>query len=102
MQGEEKRVLLDTVDPTQWEVLAAQLDGVEKIDYVVAHHAEQDHSRILPLVLERFSAAKVITTPKGKELLEFPLHIPADRFVTVEDGETLDLGGKTLEFVHLP
>lgn len=102
VQGEEKTVLLDTVDPTQWEVLAAQLAGVEKIDYVVAHHAEQDHSGSLPLVLERFPAAKVITTPKGKELLELMLHIPADRFVTVEDGETLDLGGKTLEFVHLP
>jgi flavorubredoxin len=30
------------------------------------------------------------------------LHIPADRFIEVKDGETLSLGGKTLEFVYLP
>jgi flavorubredoxin len=30
------------------------------------------------------------------------LHVPADRMTAVADGETLDLGGKTLEFVYTP
>ena len=42
VQGSEKTVLIDTVDPTMAEVLIARLDnlGVKAIDYVVINHAE--------------------------------------------------------------
>jgi flavorubredoxin len=102
IQGSEKTVLLDTVDPTMADVLMFQLEGVPHIDYVVAHHAEQDHSGAIPLVLEKYENAKVITTPKGKGMLIDLLLIPEERFITVDDGETLSLGDKTLEFIHTP
>ncbi len=46
IKGSEKTVLLDTVDPTKTEVLVDHLVrlGVDKLDYIVSHHAEQDHS----------------------------------------------------------
>lgn len=64
------------------------------------HHAEQDHSGAIPYVLEKYENAKVITTPKGKGLLVDLLRIPEERVIAVDDGETLSLGDKTLEFLH--
>lgn len=102
IEGSDKTVLLDTVDPTMTDKLMAQLTGVGKIDFIVSHHAEQDHSGAIPHVLERFPGAKVIVTPKAKGMLIDLLRIPESTFVTVQDGETLSLGNKTLKFIHAP
>ena len=102
VRGSEKTALLDSADPEKAGELFDCLRGVEKLDYVIAHHAEQDHSGNIPAVLAKYPAAKVVTNPKCKEFLMTHLHLPADKFVEVRDGETLSLGGKTLEFVYLP
>ena len=102
IQGSEKTALLDTVDPSMTDVLMFQLESVPRVDYVVAHHAEQDHSGALPRMLEKFPTAKVVTTPKGKGMLMDLLLIPEEKFITVGDKETLSLGNKTLEFIHAP
>ena len=102
VRGSEKTVLLDTVDPTKINILMEQLKEFPKIDYVVAHHAEQDHSGGLPAVLEKYKDAILITSPKGKGMMMDLLHIEEKRFKTVEDGETISLGGKTLRFIHTP
>ncbi len=100
--GSSKTALLDTVDPAMTNVLMDNLRDVKTIDYIVAHHAEQDHSGSLPAVLGKYPGAKVITSSKGKPMLTEHLHIPADRIDTVEDGGKLELGGKTLEFISTP
>ncbi|MGQ9494622.1 MAG: FprA family A-type flavoprotein [Anaerolineae bacterium] len=102
VQGKDKVALLDTVDPTMLHILMQQLESVPYLDYVIAHHAEQDHSGAIPQVLEKYKGAQLITTPKGKGMLVDLLCIPEDRIRTVDDGETLSLGGRTLEFVHTP
>jgi len=86
IQGSEKTVLLDTVDPTMTDVLMFQLEDIQHIDYVIAHHAEQDHSGAIPQVLEKYTSAQVRTTPKGKGMLVDHLRIPEDRVTEVEDG----------------
>lgn len=102
IEGSEKTVLLDTVDPPKSHELLAQLQGVTAIDYIVSHHTEQDHSGAIPDVLERFPDAKVVASTKAKGMLIDLLKIPEDAFVTVEDGETLSLGDKTLKFIYTP
>ena len=104
VRGSEKTALLDTVDPAFSGVLFEHLRqaGVEKLDYVVAHHAEQDHSGTLPEVLRRFPGARVVCTLKAMGMLMDLLDLPGDRFATVEDGATIPLGGKTLRFIHFP
>jgi len=102
IKGSEKTVLLDTVDPSMSSILMSQLEGIGSIDYVVSHHAEQDHSGTIPCVLEKYKSAKVITTPKGKGMLMDLLCIPERKFITVDDGETLSLGNKTLQFLYAP
>jgi flavorubredoxin len=82
--------------------LKEQLEDVPRIDYVVAHHAEQDHSGSLPFVCEKYPDAKVVVSPKCKDMLIDHLHIPAQRFHTVADGDTISLGNKTLKFLHTP
>jgi len=104
VQGNEKVALFDTVDPAMTEVLLDNLVrlGINKIDYVVAHHAEQDHSGSLPDVLLIYPDAKVVTNPKCKQMLIDLLGIEEDKFITVQDGDTLSLGDKNLQFVYTP
>jgi flavorubredoxin len=94
--------LIDTVDPSKRAVLVENLGGVERLDYLIAHHAEQDHSGLIPMVLEMYPAAKLICSPKAKTMLMDHVGAAEDRIRTVADGETLALGGLTLEFVHTP
>ncbi len=102
VQGSEKTALLDTVDPPMVDQLLAQLKQVQKIDYIVSHHAEQDHSGSIGAVLDKFPQAKVVVTPKAKGMLQDLLGIPEEAFITVEDGETLSLGDRTLKFIYTP
>ena len=104
VKGGEKTALIDTVDPTMEDVLIKNLDQLEvkDIDYVIANHAEQDHSGSLPRVLDIYPRAKVVCTPKCKDILMDLLLIPEDKFIAVKDGETLSLGDKTLEFIYAP
>jgi flavorubredoxin len=102
VEGSERTVLFDTVDPSMKDVLFFQLQNIEKIDYLVAHHAEQDHSGAIPEVLERYPEAQVVTTPKGGGMLADLLGVQEEKIRTVEDGETLSLGDKTVEFIYTP
>ena len=102
ISGKEKTALLDTVDPSMKHVLLEHLKEIKNIDFIISHHAEQDHSGSIPDVLERYSSAKVITSSKGKPMLIEHLHIPEHLIETVEDGARLELGGKTLEFIYTP
>lgn len=100
---DEKTALIDTVDPTKAYELEATLDRLDvNIDYIISNHAEQDHSGSIPIVLELYPDAQVVTNPKCKTMLMDLLLIPEDKFMTVSDGDTLSLGDKTLEFIQAP
>ncbi|MBE0664755.1 MAG: FprA family A-type flavoprotein [Candidatus Aminicenantes bacterium] len=104
VRGAEKTALIDTVDPSKTGDLLENLQeaGVTRIDYIVSQHAEQDHSGSIGAILEIFPQAVVVTNEKCKAMLMDLLQIPENKFQTVGDGQTLDLGGKTLEFIFAP
>lgn len=103
VQGNKKIALIDTADPSKKEEFFRNLSRIDpKIDYIISNHAEQDHSGLIPHVLQRYPDAKVLTSPKCKELLKDLLLIPEDRFQTVEDGEAISLGKRTLQFIYTP
>ncbi|MCX7911453.1 MAG: FprA family A-type flavoprotein, partial [Dehalococcoidales bacterium] len=104
VRGESKTALIDTVDPPMKDILFKNLGelGVAHIDYVVFNHAEPDHCGSIVEVLAKFPRAKAVCTPKCKGLLIDRYGVAEDRFVTVADGETVALGGRTLEFIHAP
>jgi len=102
VRGSKGAALLDTVDPTMENILMGQLAGVEQIDYVISHHAEQDHSGAIPGVLSRYVNAVLVCTPQAKQMLVDHLDVRPERIKTVADGETISLGTKTLRFIHTP
>ena len=104
IKGSEKTVLIDAVDLSMSAVLADHLTQlqVDKIDFIIANHAEQDHSGTIPQLMERYPGVKVVATPRGKELLVDLLLIDGDRVITVNDKETISLGDRTMEFIHAP
>ena len=103
IKGDKKTVLIDTVDPTKTHEL---LDNLEKldvdIDYLIVNHAEQDHSGSIPNILEKYKNAVVITNSKCKGLLMEFLPISEEKFMVINDGDTIDLGNKNLKFLITP
>ena len=104
IQGQEKNAIIDTVEPDFDQEFLDNLEqaGVEKVDYIISNHAEQDHSGTIPVLLEKYPEAEVLCSAKAKSMLLDLLELKEDQIRVVEDGETLDLGGKTLEFIDTP
>lgn len=102
VRGDDKCVLLDTVDPTMIDIFSAYLDQIPKIDYLISHHSEQDHSGLIPEVLRRYPACRVLTSAPGKKILQDLLHLSPDVIDVVKEGDTLALGGLTMKFVSTP
>ncbi len=104
IRGSTKTALIDTVDQAKEEELIVNLLklGIEQIDYIVINHAEQDHVGALPMVLEMYPMAKVVTNEKCRDLLVALLQMPAECVQVVKDGDTLSLGDRTLRFFLTP
>ncbi|MCX8095530.1 MAG: FprA family A-type flavoprotein [Caldisericia bacterium] len=104
INADDKIILIDSVDPTKKNELINNLKelNINKIDYIISQHGEQDHSGTIPDLLEIYKDAKVITNEKGKELLITHLHIKEDRFHLINDGEILKIGNKTFKFIFTP
>ena len=102
VQGDQKTALLDTVDTSKSDWLISQLENIPRLDYIIAQHAEQDHSGTIPLLLEKYPQAQVLCSVRAKSMLIDLLCIAEERIRTVVDGETLCLGGRTLQFISAP
>jgi flavorubredoxin len=102
IRGSEKTALLDTVDAAMPDRLLKQLEDVKRLDYVIAHHAEQDHSGAIPAVLAKYPDAVLVCSTKCKGMLVDHLCIDEKRICAMENGATLSLGDKTLEFIYTP
>ncbi|MEQ8160491.1 MAG: MBL fold metallo-hydrolase, partial [Smithellaceae bacterium] len=101
---EGKNVLIDTV----WNPFAAEfVDNLKKeidlakIDYVIANHAEIDHSGSLPELMNHIPETPIYCTENGVKSLQGHYHQDWN-FRSVKTGDTLDIGnGKTLVFVEM-
>ena len=104
IKGSEKTVLIDSVDPSKKDVLFDNLnkEGIKKIEYIVAHHGEQDHSGSISSVLAAYPMAKVVTNAKCKSELMDLLLIDESKFILIEDGQEISIGSKTLRFIFTP
>ncbi len=101
---DEKTVLVDTV----WkpfakefvENLKAEID-LKKIDFVIANHAESDHSGALPELMELIPDVPVYCTANGVKSLKGHYHQEWN-FRTVKTGDRLNIGSKELIFIEAP
>ncbi|MBI9020424.1 MAG: FprA family A-type flavoprotein [Verrucomicrobia bacterium] len=100
--GSEKTALFDTCEPEFLDELLANLEGVDKIDYIVSHHAEQDHSGSIPHLLEKYPEATLLCLKQNKAMLQSLMTIPEDRIQVVDDEGEVSLGNKTIRFMFCP
>ncbi len=101
---EDKIALIDTVwAPFSKEYvknLAKEID-LQKIDYVIANHAEIDHSGALPELMERIPDKPIYCTENGIKSLKGHYHKDWN-FVPIKTGMKLNLGKKDLIFIEAP
>ncbi|HRS82942.1 MAG TPA: anaerobic nitric oxide reductase flavorubredoxin [Smithellaceae bacterium] len=99
---DEKTALIDTVwSPFAKEFvnnLAKEID-LDQIDYVIANHAEMDHSGALPLLMHRIPDKPVYCTANGLKSIKGHYHKDWN-FQVVKTGDKLSLGKKELIFVE--
>lgn len=103
IKGSEKTVLIDAVDPSKKDVLIENLDAlrIDRIDYIISQHAEQDHSGAIKFLIDRYDS-KVLGSQKCIELLADFGIVSNERTRALSDGEILSLGDMTLEFISAP
>ncbi|MFX1368374.1 MAG: FprA family A-type flavoprotein [Promethearchaeota archaeon] len=100
----EKVALVDAVMGPFADEMFDRISSVidpRKIDYMIANHAEMDHSGAIPHVLARVPNATVVCTKRAIDVLK-KHHPDGWTFKTVKTGEEVDLGGKTLRFYEAP
>ncbi|MFA5527613.1 MAG: anaerobic nitric oxide reductase flavorubredoxin [Peptostreptococcales bacterium] len=101
---DERIALIDTVwkpfDEEFVEHLKKVID-LHKIDYIIANHAEIDHSGALPKLMKEIPNTPIYCTANGVKSLKGHYHEDWN-FVTVKTGDTLDLGQGKLVFIEAP
>ena len=101
---DDKSVLVDTVwMPFQEQLIENIREVIDpaKIDFVVANHAEVDHSGSLPAVMRHAPNATVIVSQRGRESIEGHFH-QAWNFKAVRTGDSVNIGKHDLVFVEAP
>jgi len=101
---EEKVALIDTVwvpfSKEFCENLTNEID-LSKIDYVIANHAESDHSGALPELMRHIPETPIYCTKNGVKSLKGHYHKDWN-FKIVKTGDRLSLGEKELIFIEAP
>lgn len=101
----EKPTIIDTVDIMYSREFVENLKehiNIEDIKYVVINHVEPDHAGALPALLNKAKNATIVTTEKARELLNGMFKLHNREYLIIKDGDTLDIGGKTLKFFETP
>jgi flavorubredoxin len=101
---DDDALLIDTVDPAKKEEFFLNLReaNVNKISYIIAQHAEQDHAGCIKDVLQEYPGCRVITNKKCKNLLIDELHLEDNDFYEIEDGQVFQFGKKKYQFIFAP
>ena len=103
---DDKTAIMDTVDKRgmkDWENnLLNALDG-RNADYVIIQHMEPDHAGSLARLIELFPEITVVGNDKTFVMIkQFFENINIKKYLTVKEGDTLNLGSHTLTFVMAP
>jgi anaerobic nitric oxide reductase flavorubredoxin len=101
---DEKIALIDTVWGKFSREYVENLEKeirFEKIDFVIANHAESDHSGALPELMHHIPDTPIYCTSNGVKSLKGHYHQDWD-FHVVKTGDKLSLGSKELIFVEAP
>lgn len=102
VQG-EKTALVDTVKAPFYETMLRHIKEVvdpKDLDYIVANHAEPDHSGSLTRIAKKAPDAKIVTSDRGIPVLK--KYYGDMDLISIKEMPQVDLGGKTLSFTPVP
>lgn len=103
---DEKIAVMDTVDQNfgdEWLGNLRREIGDAKVDYLVVHHMEPDHSANVARFAAAYPEAVIVSSlPAFAMMKNFFGTDFADRRLVVKEGDTLALGKHTLAFVGAP
>jgi len=100
----EKKVLIDTVKDEYAEEFIENINSVvdvKELDYVILNHLEPDHSGSLPEIVKVAPNVKIVGTNRAIDMVKSFFHLDRET-ISVRDGSSLDIGGKTLRFIEAP
>jgi len=101
----EKPTVIDTVDlefGREFVEYLSELIDPQEIQYIVVNHTEPDHSGGLAALASRATKATIVCTEIAVPELQEMYKLHNRNFLVVKDGDTLDIGGKTLKFKETP
>ena len=103
---DEKIAIMDSVDAhfgDEWLKNIKDALGERTPDYLVVQHMEPDHSANITTFMDAYPNATVVSSAKAFDMMKnfFGTDF-ADRRVVVGEGDTLELGAHTLNFVTAP
>ena len=103
---EGKNVLIDTVDhkfSAEFVRDLAAIIDLDKLDYIIINHAEEDHAGALTELMSRIPGKPIYCTQNALDSIVGHHHHPEWNFNVVKTGDTLDIGnGKVLVFIETP
>ena len=105
---DDKVAILDTIDDRkseEWWNNLAEVLGERKPDYLIVSHMEPDHSANVRRVVEEYPEIVIVLTAQALKLYNRFFGDDQDltnRVKLVKDGDTLELGNRTLQFVTAP
>ena len=104
VKGSDKTAVIDTMYPPFSDLYLKNFDenGIDKIDYIIANHGEQDHSGSIPALLNKFPDAIVITNDKCRQNIIEMLLVDESKIRVIQNNEEISLGNKTLQFIMAP
>ena len=103
---DEKVVVMDTIDRRKTDTWLQNLEGElqgKKIDYLVISHLEPDHAGSIKIFLDKYPDTTLVGNSKTFEMLPqfFDINPDIDKIV-VKEGDTLNIGKHTLQFIMAP
>jgi len=103
---DEKIAVIDTIDKSKTDEWLANIEealGGRLPDYLVVQHMEPDHSASIQAFTEKYPQAAIVGNKKTFVMIgQFFPTLKAENTLTVENGETLNLGTHELTFVFAP
>ena len=103
---DNKIAVMDTVDARfthQWLDNIQEVLGGKKPDYLIVQHMEPDHSANIDIFVKEYPDAVIVASaPAFTMMRQFFGTDYADRRQIIKEGDTLELGAHTLQFVAAP
>lgn len=103
--NDNKTALIDTVEfgaAADYLGKIARILSGKSLDYLVINHLEPDHASMITSVMAAHPNVKLIGNNQTLKILKLYYNIDENCFITIKDGDKLELGATTLQFFITP